>query len=241
MKSYPSFTANRLGLRLSVVVLFVLISVTAGAQRIFYTEPERDDNRRTNFEIIGKVGGNILIFKNNRSDNDISVYDQEMKLIERVNLDYVDDRWIDVDFVPYADFCWMIYQYQRKNTVYCMGVKIDGSGKAISDARELDTTRIGITANNKIYSTIFSDDKSKIMVFKINTYNQRNFVDTTMLFNNEVSQEARHVMNMSMVERNDFFTDFLLDNERDMIFGQFTGKNSSDYISDVKRIRKAAA
>ncbi len=26
-------------------------------------EPEREDNRRTNFEIIGKVGNNILVFK----------------------------------------------------------------------------------------------------------------------------------------------------------------------------------
>ena len=64
MKSYLSYTSYRLALRLGVVALFALISVTAAAPRIFYTEPERDDNRRTNFEIIGKVGGNILIFKN---------------------------------------------------------------------------------------------------------------------------------------------------------------------------------
>ncbi len=226
---------------LAAILFFTVISLSASAQRIFYSEPERDDNRRTNFEIIGKVGGNILVFKNNRSDNDISVYSQEMKLIERVNLDYVDDRWINVDFIPYNDFCWMIYQYQRRNTIYCMGVKIDGSGKAISEPIELDTTRIGVSANNKIYSTIFSDDKSKIMVFKINSRNQRNFVFTTLLYNNELNVQARHVMHMSMEERNDYFTDFLLDNEGDMIFGKFIRKNSNDFISDLKLIRKPAA
>jgi len=37
------------------------------AQQITYTEPEREDSRRTNFEIIGKINGNFLIFKNNNS------------------------------------------------------------------------------------------------------------------------------------------------------------------------------
>ena len=37
-----------------------------------------------------------------------------MKLLNRQKLDYMDDRWINVDFVPYSDFCWMIYQYQRR-------------------------------------------------------------------------------------------------------------------------------
>ena len=43
-------------------------------------------------------------------------------------------------------------------------------------------TRIGWSANNKIYTTIYSDDKKHVMVFKINSRNQRNFVFTTMLF-----------------------------------------------------------
>lgn len=240
MKTYLSKSSYKHAGRLAAAILFIIVSISAGAQRIFYTEPERDDNRRTNFEIIGKVGGNILVFKNNRTDNDISVYNNEMKLIERVNLDYVDDRWINVDFVPFNDFAWMIYQYQRKNTVYCMGVKIDGTGKAITEPIELDTTRIGWAANNKIYSTIFSDDKSKIMVFKINSKNQKNFVFTTLLYNNDLQQQARHVMNMPMEERNDFFTDFLLDNEGDMVFGKFIRKNGSDYISDLRLVRKPA-
>ena len=33
------------------------------AQWITYAEPEHEDSRRTNFEIVGKINGNILIFK----------------------------------------------------------------------------------------------------------------------------------------------------------------------------------
>ena len=101
--------------------LSLFFSLSSQAQKITYSEPERDDTRRTEFEIIGRVGGNILVFKNNRSNNFISVYDNEMKLVERVPLDYIDDRWINVDFIPYSDHAWMIYQYQKKGIVYCMG------------------------------------------------------------------------------------------------------------------------
>ena len=36
---------------------------------------------------------------------------------------------INVDFFPYSDFTYMIYQYQKKNVVYCEAVKMDGKGK----------------------------------------------------------------------------------------------------------------
>jgi hypothetical protein len=228
----------------SKLIVFAVVcsslSLTLTAQKISYSEPEREDSRRTEFEIIGKVGGNILVFKNNRSNNFISVYDNEMKLVERVPLDYIDDRWINVDFIPYAEYCWMIYQYQRKGIVYCMGVKIDGKAKRIIDPIELDTTRIGWASNNKIYSTIFSDDKRKIMVFKINSRNPENFLFTTLLFNDQMEMQAKHRMNLQMEERNDFFTAFLLDNEGDLVFGKFLRKGGSDYVSDVKLITKKA-
>ena len=72
-------------------MLFFLVTIplASRAQKIFYSEPEKDDNRRTtNFEIIGRVGGNILIFKNNRADNAISVYDNEMKLTDEYWINY---------------------------------------------------------------------------------------------------------------------------------------------------------
>src|SRR5438105_3493957 len=104
---------NRL---LALCTLLVLSTcVYAQAPRISYTEPERDDSRRTQFEIIGKVSNNFLVYKNNRNDNAICVYDNDMKLKERVPLNYITDRTINIDFVPYANFVYMVYQFQRRN------------------------------------------------------------------------------------------------------------------------------
>jgi len=226
---------------LLLTVLFLAVfPFIISAQKITYSEAEREDSRRTDFEIIGKIGSNILIFKNNRNENAISVYNNELKLLDRVKLDYMDDRWINVDFVPYANHCWMIYQFQRRSIVYCMGVKLDANAKRLSDPIELDTTRIGWAANNKLYSTIYSDDKQKVMIFKINNRNPKNFLFTTLLFDAELQLQNKHHMSMNMEERNDYFTDFLLDNDGDMVFGKFVRKNGSDYISNLQLITKKA-
>ncbi len=227
-----------MNLRIFIVALLSLLAAgSLNAQKITYSEPEREDNRRTNFDIIGRVGQNILVFKNNRADYDISVYDNDMKLKERVNLDGSNDRWINVDFIPYPDHVWMIYQYQSRNIVYCMGVKLDENAKPLADPIEIDTSRISWTTDNKIYNTIFSDDKERIMVFKINNKNRNNFLFTTMLFDASLNLQARHTMSIPMEERNDYFTDFLLDNDGGMVFGKYTRKGN-DYVTKLQVVTK---
>ncbi|HSF44949.1 MAG TPA: hypothetical protein VLA58_03030, partial [Chitinophagaceae bacterium] len=84
--------------RLLVLSFFLLASVPALSQRIFYTDIEKDDYRQMNFEIIGRVGGNINVYKSFRNKNDVSIYDNEMKLKSKVKLDFLPDKLLNVDF-----------------------------------------------------------------------------------------------------------------------------------------------
>lgn len=226
--------------KLILCFLTLFIYSTTSAQRISYSEPERDDNKRTNFDIIGKVGGNYLIFKNNRNDNNISVYNEEMKLLRKVNVNPDNERWINVDFVAYPDHVWMIYQYQVKSILYCMAMKMDAEGKMHTKPIELDTTRIGWSANNKIYTTIFSDDRKQVMIFKINSRNQKNFIFTTLLFDEHLQLQSKQQLSMPMEEKNDYFTDFLLDNDGNLVFGKFVRKGGGDFITNLSLVTKEA-
>jgi hypothetical protein len=202
-------------------LLITITGLSVSAQRIVYSEPEKDDTRRLNFEIAGKIGGNFLIYKNIRNTSWISVLDNEMKQIARVEQDYVpdNDRMINVDFFPYGDFCYMIYQYQKKNIVHCAAAKIDGNGKKIGDVVDIDTTQIGFAASNKIYTVLTSEDKSKLLVFKINTKNRRNYIISTGLLDNQLNLLKRSRLAMPMEDRDDdFLSEFQLDNDGDLIF-----------------------
>ncbi len=183
------------------------------------------------------------MFKNNRNENAISVYNNDMKLVERVKLEYVDDRWINVfDFVPYCRSRMDdLPEPSAAVLLYCMGVKLDANAKRMSEPLELDTTRIGWAASNKLYSTIYSDDKQKIMVFKINIQEPQELPVHHVAVQRQYGvTEPEHHMSIAMEERNDYFTDFLLDNDGDIVFGKFMRKNGSDYISNLELITKKA-
>jgi hypothetical protein len=222
------------------LVLLTIAVQQAGAQRIVYSEPDRDDTRRMNFEIIGKLSGNFLVYKNLRGKSAISVYNNEMEQIDRVTHDYLEgDRLINVDFFPYADFAYMVYQYQRRNVVYCNAVKVDAMGKKASEIITLDTTHIGFSANNKIYAATTSEDRSKILLNKINSRNRANYIITTLLFDNNLALLNRSRANMPMEERDDYIGDFSVDNEGDVVFTKYI-RNANDNIGKTWFIWKPA-
>jgi hypothetical protein len=122
--------------------------------------------------------------------------------------------------------------------VHCMATKMDGNVKRMADPIELDTTQVGFAANNKIYTAINSDDKQHIMVFKINSKNRDNFVFTTLLYNKDLILEHKDRMGIPMEERNDFFTDFLLTNDGELVFGKFLRLNTNEYITKLAMVIK---
>ena len=115
--------------RYSLFLLVTFLSISGIAQQVIYSEPDRADVRQTNFEILGKVGGNILIYKNLRDAHSMAVYDASMNQVDKIKYNFMPDKVINTDFLTYPDFSYMFYQYQKKNVVYCMAVKIDALAK----------------------------------------------------------------------------------------------------------------
>lgn len=227
---------RRLVLFLLLAGLFNLVN----AQRIVISEPDKEDSRRMDFEIIGKMGNHYLIYKNIRNESFICLYDNEMRMVKRVKHEYLpDDRMINVDFFTYPDFIYAIYQYQRRNIVHCAAVKLDGMGQKISDPVELDTTSLGGSGNNKIYTTLISEDKKKIIVFKINSKNKERFLITTKLYNSNLELQKKSILAMPMEDRNEYLGEFAMDNEGNLVFSKFY-RNSNESISKASMIIKRA-
>jgi hypothetical protein len=221
------------------IVLFA-VSFAAKGQRITYSEPERMDDRDINFDIIGKMNGNMLVYKNVRWKHAISIYTPEMELKERVALDFVPDRTFNVDFVTYPDFAFMIYQYQKKSIVYCMGVKIGPDGKTIGDPVQLDTTKIELAATNKIYTAINSENKQHIMIFKIYKKHEKyNFI--TLLFNDKLELKHKARKQVPFDDRKEVFSEFFIDNEGVFVFTKGTRSGNRDNIGALKLVTQQPA
>ena len=222
-----------------LLLLFNLFGIAVCAQKITYTEPDREDSRGMSFEIIGKINGNYLIYKTIRNEHVISVYDNDMKLVERNRLSIIPDKVLNVDFIAYPDFCYMIYQYQRRSILNCMAVKFDSKGHQVGEPKLLDTTSIGFFSENKIYNTVFSEDKQKIVVYKIQKRNEK-FHYTTLLFNSNLELQRKSRMVVAYDDRRNYMSDFFVDNEGNFVFASGLKIGSRDYINKLTLITKPA-
>jgi hypothetical protein len=228
------------------ILSFLLVTIAllnspctkAQVSQIVYSEPEREDGRRTNFEIIGKINGNFLVFKNNNSNNAISIYDSTMRSEKRVQLTFMPERYINIDFIAYPDYFLVFYEYQKKSIVHIGAARLDAQAQLIGQPLELDTTQVGFASNNKIYTTIVSEDKQRIMVFKINSHDPKNFLFTTFLYDFDLKLVDRHRLYLAMEDRNDLFTDFLVDNQGTFVFAKYLRSGSNDYVSRVSVVTK---
>ena len=226
------------GIALNICLLF-LLPVVAFAQKISYSDVLKENSRDMDFEIIGKVSGNILVFKNQSSKYAVSVYQGEMDLKEKVDLDFIPGKAFNVDFVVYPDFFYLIYQYQKRGVVYCMAAKIDGNVKKINEPVLLDTTQVGAFGDNKIYSVIVSEDKQKIMVFKIQKRDDKfNFV--TLLYDNQLQMIHKTRQALDYNERKDIYSDFLVDNEGNFVFTKSIKSGNRDDIGTLDLIIKTS-
>ncbi len=222
-----------------IFCILSLITIHSFSQQITYSDPENDDTQSLDFDIIGKVGNNYLIYKHIRNNYAVSVYDNTMKSIQRTDLDFLPDRTINVDFVAYPEFAYIIYQYQKKNILYCDAAEIDGKGNIIKKPFPVDTTHISFFADNKIYSTIHSEDRSKIVVYKIQKkYDQFSF--TTLLLNDSLQLIHRSKIVADYEEHKDIFSDFYVDNEGNFVFTRGARANSRDYLQNLFLITKPA-
>ena len=197
------------------LIIYVFIFLLGGnglAQKIIYSEPDKDDFREFKFEIIGKIDNNLLVYKTANTSHFISIYDNDMQQIEKIKLDYLSERVFNVDFVNYPDFAYMFYQYQKKGIIYCMAIKIDGNGRKVGEPMELDTTNSREVQNNRIYSFVQSTDKSKIMFFKINTTQEKSHQITTILFDLNLNRLNKASEAIPMKETNSFLSSFEVSN-----------------------------
>lgn len=204
------------------IILVLLAALSSGyTQKITFSEYSKKEGRDMYFEILGKFDSTYIIYKNNHQKHFLTKYDQQMRIIENIPLDFVPDRTFNIDFINYRDYFYMIYQYQRNSIVYCKAMKLGLEGKQMSEPVQLDTTRISVLADNKIYSTIYSENKQKILIYKRQLKND-NLSLVTKLYdvNLNLLDSSKRILDFD--DRRDVFSDLAVDNNGNFLFAKET-------------------
>ena len=84
--------------------LFLLLTVFCGglfAQKMTFSEVFKEDDRNTNFEIIGKVGANYHIFKQVRYKFNLQVLNDNMETQSNERLDFLPENTYHKNFLEF--------------------------------------------------------------------------------------------------------------------------------------------
>jgi len=224
--------------RFCTAVLLFCLPVFSFSQIVTYSEPLKGDSRDLDFEIMGKVNGNLLVFKNTRSDYAITAYDNQMKIKETVALGFLPDKTFNVNFITYPDFIYLIYQYQKKKIVYCAAIKIDADAKVLTQPVTIDSTDIG-NRDNKIYTAINSEDKQKIMIVKMQKESSKLNL-ATVLLDNTLQPIKRSFQDFTYNDNKNVFDNFLVDNDGDLVFTISSKLSNREYFNQLALVTKSA-
>ena len=78
---------------------------------------------------------------------------------------------------------------------------------------------------NKIYNVLFSEDKKRIGVYKINNRDDHNYTFTCSIFDASLNLLSKRTAGIPMRSNGDFLTEFSLDNDGWMAFVKATGNS----------------
>lgn len=205
--------------RIFIIVLLFSIPFKPAAQEIIYSEFNNEDNRDINFEILGKMNDDYLIYKNVKARHVIAIYDNQMRIKNTVKLGFVPEKTFNIEFILYTGYFYMIYQYPKGKAVYCMGVKMGADGSKLSEPVQLDSSRVPILADYRIYGTTYSQDKQRIMIYKMQKKNQSLSI-VTKLFDSELNMLDSTRIVTPFDEKREEYSDVQVDNDGGLIFAK---------------------
>lgn len=215
------------------MVLFLSFFAIAKSQNITFSEIEKTNSKSSSLEVIGKIGGNILVYKNLYSNHKITVFNNDMTTKEIVSLDYISDKTTNIDFIPTQNSFLMLWQYQKKNIIFCKAVKIDGNGKQIGEVQIVDTTKVGAFSNNVYYNVTWSEDKKKVLIYKYSSRSDDFNLATKLIDENLVRLDSsRYTIDVKKYKES--IGDLQVDNNGGISFTKLKENNSDDYIGEVE-------
>ncbi len=203
------------------------------AQNITYSEVEKADSRNMNFEILGNFSDNLLVYKNLNKRQALTIYNNNMAIKENIKLDFISDRTYNIDFVTYPDHFLMVWEYEKGNTIYCKAARMNSAGKLMGLVYDLDTTRQSFFSSKVNYFFTWSEDKTKLLLYKTHTRNDE-YTQITKVYNDNfiMLDSSKRIINYN--DNREDFGDLQIDNEGTILFPKVKQNAREEYINTLE-------
>ena len=200
------------------ILLFCLIQLSVCAQDLFYSPAESGADNLLKYEAIGRVGKYILIYRELKGQHVVSIFDNNMGLVRKVDLSILSKDVLGVDFLNTGSNIILIYQYMMKGKLFVAATNLDEEVKMTSEPKVLDSLFIENISEFPLFKLISNPAKNLMML----TYLRQSTENLTRM------STAMYQQNLELVEKSDLListpngsdklNQFQLDNEGNLVF-----------------------
>ena len=200
------------------ILLFWVSGLTVNAQELFYSPAETGVDNLLKYEAVGRVGKHILIYRELKDQHVISVFDNNMSLVRKVDLSILPKDVLAVDFVNVGAKANMIYQYLLKDKLFMAYTSVDEEGKVVSDPVVLDSAFIENIGEFPLFQVVVNPTRTMFMLIYLQSANEQLTRMTTVLYDSKIQKVEEATILVSTPDGVDKLNQFKLDYEGNLVF-----------------------
>lgn len=148
------------------MLLFLgIFSQKLSAQEVFIGKAAPFGRAGGNFDVVGDAGVLTWVYRTTNSDYFLDGYNDSMRLVATVALDFFPKETHNARFVNYPDKIVVFYTAEERNKMLLYGATLDGQGLLQNKPKLLHEEKLGWGANkDNIYKAAFSEDRSQLAI-----------------------------------------------------------------------------
>ena len=183
----------------------MLCVAAAKSQQVTYSGVSKKEiATNLSFEIIGKVGKNYLVLKNNSHENVIQVFDQNMQQLSYKPASFLPQGTTSKTLINYPDRVMIICEYSDGQKLYTEAITIDEYG-APTGSVVLDSVNS--------YNVIYSDNKKNILLYMFDMDTLGNTRINTRLYDGDLTTVEEYSSFVKLSPKMESYKNFLLAND----------------------------
>jgi hypothetical protein len=196
-------------------IAFILAGLQGvAAQSYVMSGIQKTDKDQMQYEVLGKVDGRYWIYKNNEGIATIAQYNDQMQLVQQNDLVFLPKKLNAIEFITKSNSVFAFYQFQAATTVFAMVAELDAKGQLIGTPVIVDTAeKIRPGSNTKVFNLIESQDRSKLLLFSVNTTNAASVKVKTMALSTPFALLNEATISINAQNKKSNLSDFALDNK----------------------------
>ena len=154
---------------MSLVIFFLifLFSVETRAQQVYISKEQKLSAEMIGFDVLGSLpGGELMVYKKYRFDDEIDIYDKEMKLRRTKDLTIKGISYETREFIKLENRIFQFYEEKNGKTTYLKYQEYTLELERKDDPVLIDSTISKIGENSSNYKIIKSENEQYIMCYQ---------------------------------------------------------------------------